>query len=108
VEVDLSRSDAIPPGAVLRVTLADTSKLDARAEEIGSLHVEHFGSLPARLSLRYDPDRVIDNHAYAVRATISVGNTLVYTTDTAHAVITRGAPSEADLQLVPVGNRREC
>lgn len=106
VEVDPGPSAVIPPDAVMALTLTDTSRVGARAETIGALHIEQIDSLPARFSIRYDPERIVHTHRYTVRATVSVGDALLYTTDAAHAVITRDAPRKAVVELVPVGSRR--
>ena len=97
----------MPAGAVLRITLDDTSRADAPAEVLASRVIEPIEHLPARFTLRYDPGRVVHTHPYAVRATVSVGDMLAFTTDTSYAVITRGAPSKVDVRLVPVGRWRE-
>ncbi len=93
---------AMPPGALVEVQLLDTSRMDVPAEEISMQLIEDPGSVPVPYRLGFDADDIIDNHTYSVRATISSGDDLLWTTDTAYPVITRGNPLTADLMLVAV------
>jgi uncharacterized lipoprotein YbaY/heat shock protein HslJ/uncharacterized lipoprotein NlpE involved in copper resistance len=90
---------ALPPSAVLEVVVADVSRADAPAEPIGSTRIENPGTPPFAFSVPYDPMRIIDSHTYAVRARIVVGDLLLFTTDQAYWVISRGRPTTADLLL---------
>jgi uncharacterized lipoprotein YbaY len=96
---------AMPPDAVVIVTLSDTSLMDAPAVEIGAHVIDHPGQVPVPYAIGYDPGEIIDSHTYTVRATITAGDDLLWTTDTAYQVITRGNPTTADLILVRVPER---
>lgn len=93
---------AMPPGALVEVQLLDTSRMDVAADELSVQLIEDPGSVPVPYRLPFDPDDIIDNHTYSVRATISSGDDLLWTTDTVYPVITRGSPLTADLMLVSV------
>jgi uncharacterized lipoprotein YbaY len=99
--VSYRESDPMPPSAVVIVTLADTSVTDA-ASQIGAHVIEQPRSVPVDFSVGFDPADIIDNHSYTVEATISSGDALLWTTDTAYPVITRGNPLTADLLLIAV------
>ena len=99
--VSYRESDPMPPSAVVIVTLADTSVTDA-AGQIGAHVIEQPKTVPVDFSVGFDPADIIDNHSYTVEATISSGDALLWTTDTAYPVITRGNPLTADLLLIAV------
>lgn len=93
---------AMPQDAVVIVKLQDTSLMDVPAVDIGVQIIEGAGTVPVPFSIGFDPTEIIDNHTYTVRATITSGDELLWTTDAATAVITRGSPLTADLLLVAV------
>jgi putative lipoprotein len=93
---------AMPQDAVVIVKLQDTSLMDVPAVEIGAQVIENPGSVPVPFTVGFDPAEIIDNHTYTVRATITSGDELLWTTDTASAVITSGNPLIADLLLISV------
>lgn len=103
VVVHLEEPTPVPPGATLILTLADVSRSDAPMQTLASRTIEPIGSLPASFTLRYDPERIVETHSYAVRATIRLGEALIHTTDRRHAVITRHAPTTVDVWLTTVG-----
>jgi putative lipoprotein len=93
---------AMPQDGVVIVKLQDTSLMDVPAVEIGVQLIDDPGTVPVPFSIGFDPAEIIDNHTYTVRATITSGDELLWTTDTVSAVITRGNPLTADLLLVAV------
>ncbi len=99
--VSYRESDPMPASAVVIVTVADTSVTDA-AGQIGAHVIEQPKTVPVGFSVGFDPADIIDNHSYTVEATISSGDALLWTTDTAYPVITRGNPLTADLLLIAV------
>lgn len=96
---------AMRPGAVATVTLEDVSRMDMPVEVIASQQIEMTSQVPIPFRLPYDPDSVIENHSYSVRATIHVRGQLVFTTDTNYPVITRNTGTEVDLLLKRVPQR---
>ena len=95
---------ALPADAVIQVQLSDVSRQDAPAQVIAETTFTAAGrQVPFPFELRYHPDRIEPNHTYAVRATIRGEGRLLFTTDAAHHVITRGNPGEVSLMLVSAG-----
>jgi putative lipoprotein len=90
---------AMPKDAVLEATLSDLSKMDAPAETIGTAVMENPGNPPYHFSITYDPRRIIENHAYAVRASIKIGGRLAFASDTSYPVITHGNGKEVNILL---------
>ncbi len=90
---------ALPPDAVLEVTLEDISRADVRAEVLGRTRVENPGAPPFSFEIPYDRARVLDSHTYAVRARITVQERLLFTTDQVYPVLTRGHGPQVELLL---------
>lgn len=90
---------ALPPDAVLEVTLEDVSLADAAAREIASVRMKNPGNPPFSFELAYDPALIEERQTYAVRAAIRVDGKLMFTTDTFYPVLTRGAGTEVELLL---------
>ena len=60
--------------------------------------------LPVPYELEYDEDEIDDRKTYSVFAKIEAGGGLLYITDTAYPVITRGNPTEdVMVEVVPTG-----
>jgi len=94
---------AVPPGAQLEVVLADVSRMDAPSETLGKAVQENVGQPPYAFAIPYQPERIIPSHRYAVRARLTVGSRLLFTTVTMYPVITNGNPSDVKLMLKHVG-----
>lgn len=90
---------ALPPEAILEVTLLDTSRADAPATVIATQKIPHPGNPPFRFALTYDPAKIVPSHTYTVRATVHVGANLMYSSTTAHQVITNGNPDHVNIGL---------
>jgi putative lipoprotein len=93
----------LPEGAVLEATLEDVSRADAPATVIGRARVESPGSPPIRFAIAYDPAAIEPHHRYVVRARVTVGELLLFTTDTVYPVLGPGAPPHVDLLMKRVG-----
>ena len=96
---------AMPKDAVFEATLSDVSKMDAPAESLGTATMENPGNPPYHFSITYDPRRIVENHAYSVRATIKIGGQLAFTSDTTYPVITRGNGKEVNILLKGVARK---
>jgi len=84
---------ALPPTAVIEVTLADVSLADAPAKVISTQRIEAGGKQPPfPYELAYDPAQIDPKNTYSVSARITVGNELLFISDTMIPVLTRGAP----------------
>lgn len=95
---------ALPPDAVLEVTLEDVSRADAAAEVLGRTRLESPGQPPIKFTITYDPARLIDGHRYNVRARITRADSLMFVTDTAYPVLLPGPTGQLDLLLQRAGS----
>lgn len=94
---------ALPPDAVLDVSLEDVTRADAPATVVSTAHVEPTGQPPIRFGIGYAPEQIDASHRYAVRASIKRGNQLLFVTDTPHpvpaAALAQGEPGRIDVLL---------
>jgi copper homeostasis protein (lipoprotein) len=67
------------------------------------VEIANPGSPPFAFEIPYDADSVDERHTYSVRARITSGGQLLFTTDTVAPVLTRGAGAEVELLLKRVG-----
>ncbi len=93
---------ALPPDAVLEVTLEGVSRMDVPAEVIGRVEIADPGNPPYAFEIPYDADAIDDRSSYSVRARIIGGGELMFTTDTVAPVLTRGAGDTVELLLTRV------
>lgn len=93
---------ALPPDAVLTVTVQDVSLADAPAAVIASARLPTNGrQVPLPYQVEYDPSRIVAGRTYTVSGRISDGqDRLLWTTDTAIPLPEPGG--RADLPLVQV------
>ena len=75
---------ALPPDAVLVVELADVSLADAPATVIAKRRIAPAGQVPIRFEIGFDPKAIQNGRTYALQARITVGERLMFTTDTSH------------------------
>ena len=92
----------LPDGAVLTVTLADTSIADAAWTVISQQIIEDARQLPAAFRLEYDPAEIDERSEYTLSASVDLGDQLLYTNDTVHPVLTQGAPAQSDIEVIAV------
>lgn len=94
---------AMPPDAVLTVRVEDVSRADAPAPVLAETR-EPFGArqVPIPFSLTLSSAAIDSRSSYAVRATITVGGELRFTTTRRYAVLTRGASNQVNLILQAV------
>lgn len=91
---------ALPPDAVFEATLEDVSRADAPATIIGQARIEQPGNPPFRFTIQYDPTQIQPNHIYSVRARITEGGRLLFTTDQRYQVLTQGHGSEIGMMML--------
>ncbi len=97
---------ALPPTAVVRVQLADVSRMDAMADVVDEQVIRADGrQVPISFELSYDPAKIVAAHSYAVLARIEVDGQLRFISDRRYSVITQGAPNHAELVLRAVASR---
>jgi len=70
----------LPPGSEIEVQLQDISRADAMATVMASVMLDAEGGPPYDFAIDYDPARVDPRMRYALRATISRGERLLFTT----------------------------
>ncbi|MGF6088061.1 YbaY family lipoprotein [Pseudomonas sp. 18173] len=77
---------ALPPTAVLSVSLQDISLADAPAKVIDEQRGPVKGQVPLPFKLSYDPLQIEPNHRYSINARIEVDGKLLFITTENHAV----------------------
>jgi putative lipoprotein len=90
---------ALPPTAVIEVQLLDVTRTDAPAEVLNTVTLSPQHQPPFYFTIRYDPRKIDPAHAYALKATISVGGQLRFLSTNNTRVLTQGNPSHRDLVL---------
>jgi uncharacterized lipoprotein YbaY/heat shock protein HslJ len=91
---------ALPPSAIVTVRLEDVSLADAPAVLIAEQRIEPMGKGPPYpFELAYDPAKIDERFSYAVRAEITDGDKLLFTTTERYPVITQGNPTSG-IQVV--------
>lgn len=96
---------ALPPDAVLTVSLQDVSLADAPAKLLGEQQISMDGqSVPVPYSIAYDPATIDPRNSYSVAARITdAGGKLLFISDTMIPVITRDNPTQdVEIVVVPV------
>ena len=89
---------ALPPNAVVQVSLQDISRADAPAVVLGEQTITTGGAqVPIPFEIAYDPAAIDQRMTYSVRARITVDGQLLFTSTTATLVITRGNPSDVEI-----------
>lgn len=99
-------AENIPEGATASIKIEDTSLADAPAKVMGEQIIENPEQFPFAYSVSYDPDEIVDNHTYTMRARIeSAAGELLFINDTAIPVITNGNPTEGvEIPVIKVGD----
>lgn len=97
--VTYRQRSALPPGAVLEISIVDVAKVDAPSRTIGSIRVPTQGrQVPIPFELRYDADRSSGPSEYAVQARIEDSDgRLLFITDTRNPL-----PADGWIELVAV------
>jgi putative lipoprotein len=93
---------AMPPNAVLTVTLADVSRADAPADTLTVGRIDEPGNVPIDVELTYDPSTIDERSTYAVRATIDVDGEMWWTSTEVHRVLTGGASDRVEVLVTRV------
>ena len=68
----------LPPGSSVTVSLNDVSKMDVKATEISRARKKIATGPPYLLTLSFDPDEIIDNHRYSLKAKIENNGKLLF------------------------------
>lgn len=93
---------ALPPDAVLTVTVSDASMADAPSKVIAQQAVRTEGKQsPFSFVLPFNPADVQPNARILLSAAIAINDRIVFITDTVKPIINQGG-TKAELTLVPV------
>lgn len=100
--INIRQRVALPPDAVLTVTLSDASLADAPAHVLAQKAVRTEGKqAPFNFVLPYNQADIKPNARILLSSAITVNGQLMFITDTVQTVINQGG-NRADLLLVPV------
>jgi uncharacterized lipoprotein YbaY/heat shock protein HslJ/uncharacterized lipoprotein NlpE involved in copper resistance len=89
---------ALPPDAIVHVKLQDVALADSPAKTLAEVDIPTAGrQVPISFRVAYTPADVDPSHRYAVRATITSGGKLLWTSTQSYAVITQGNPTEVQV-----------
>ncbi|MCB5307729.1 YbaY family lipoprotein [Yersinia massiliensis] len=93
---------ALPPDAVVTVTLSDASLADAPSRVIAQKAIRTEGKqAPFTFTLPFNPSDIQPNARVIVSAAITHNGQLMFITDTFQEVINHGAGTQANITLVP-------
>lgn len=93
---------ALPPDAVLTVTVSDASLADAPSKVIAQKVTRTEGKqAPFSFVLPFNPADIQPNARILLSAAITLNDKLIFITDTVQPIINQGG-TKADLTLVPV------
>jgi putative lipoprotein len=94
---------ALPPDAIVEVSLIDATVRDDAARVVATTTVRADGhEVPLPFTLHYDAGRIAKTHLYTVGAVIKSSGEPLFTTDIARPVITQENPAHVDLMLMRV------
>ena len=91
---------AMPPGAVLEVSLVDVSRT---ATVVGSVELNDPGNVPVAFEIPFDASTIDQRRSYTVRARILVDGQPRWASTTAHPVLTQGNDNQVEIMLTAVG-----
>jgi uncharacterized lipoprotein YbaY len=94
---------ALPPGAVIEVSLEDVSRVDASATVVAEDKIV-LGDrqVPVAFELKFDPAKIDARHTYSISARIVVDHKLRFINGKAYPVLTRGNPTHIEMILKQV------
>ena len=92
----------LPDGAVVKVSLQDTSRADAPAVTLGEEVIRDARRLPVAFRIPYDPADIDQRNEYTLQASVTLGERLLYTNDTVHTVLTGGSSEDSDIEVIRV------
>lgn len=91
---------ALPPNAVVEVSLVDVSRADAPAITLASQQIVSGGrQVPFPFTLPYDSGQIDARSSYAVQSRITVDGELQFVTTTQFPVITNGNPTAVEVRV---------
>jgi uncharacterized lipoprotein YbaY len=88
---------ALPPGAMVEVSLLDVSRADAPGVVIDKKEINPTTQVPIPFTLNYDPAQIDVLHSYAVQGRIMLDGKLWFTSTKRYVVITQGNPTRVQI-----------
>lgn len=98
---------ALPPEAMVEVTLEDVSKMDVKSTVLASQTLKPAGQVPVVFQLSYDDAMVEDRGRYSVRAVIRVGENVLWRSTQSFPALTGDAPNSVDVLVERMVERSE-
>ncbi|TDR90094.1 putative lipoprotein [Enterovirga rhinocerotis] len=98
---------ALPPSALVEVSLLDVSRADARAVTLGRTTIRPGRQAPIRYRLGYDDARILPGRSYALHARITAGGRLLFLSTDRHPVFA-GGPNATDILVRRVGGEPQA
>ena len=96
---------ALPPKAVVEVSLVDIGQANTPANNLASTQIIAGGrQVPFSFELPYDLEQIDPTRSYGLRAKITTDNTLQFVTTSNFLVITNGNPTEVAVQVEQVNS----
>ena len=92
----------LSPGAVVKISLNDTSYADGPSELVAHQTITDPGQVPIDFRVPYPRGAINTRNTYSVSVRIEEDGRLAFINDTAYDVITHGNPNRVDLVLVMV------
>ncbi|MGB3299900.1 MAG: YbaY family lipoprotein [Phormidesmis sp.] len=93
---------ALPPTAVVEISLVDVSRADAPATVLASEQIVSGGrQVPFPFTLLYDPGQIDQRFSYAIQSRITVEGDLQFVSTSRFPVITNGNPNNVAVQVDP-------
>src|SRR5688572_22549574 len=93
---------ALPPNAVLEISLVDVTRPGGLGELVASMQVRPNRQVPIPFEIRYGDDDVDPRRSYAVRANILAGGRLLFVNARPQRVLTHGHPSSVHILMAAV------
>jgi putative lipoprotein len=85
---------SLPPDSVVSVIIEDVSQTDASAKSFAEEDIPAKNhQIPIKFEVKYDPAAVNPAHRYNIRAKITSGGRLMFTSTNSYPVLTQGAPA---------------
>lgn len=91
---------ALPPTAVIEISLVDVSRADTPAITLASQQIVSGGrQIPFAFTLPYDSGQIDSRSSYAVQSRITVDGELQFVTTTQFPVVTNGSPTAVEVRV---------
>jgi putative lipoprotein len=93
---------ALPPNAVLEISLVDVTRPGGLGELVASVQVRPNRQVPIPFEIRYGEDDVDPRRSYAVRANIVADGRLLFVNARPQRVLTQGHPNSVRILMAAV------